>query len=678
LAVALAAITLASATAAVWVGVVNDVPDNGVGLLFVTVVPTALVGALLVSRRPTNPVGWLLVVTGSAFILQALAGNYALAGHYSTTGDLPGAEWAAWTCLWLPLPGLIAFVVALPLYFPDGRLPTPRWRPFARLTLGFLVLVCLLVAFGSPEVGFGPGQPVFDNPAAVAVLRPADSVGRVIVPFLWLAMAVAAVASLVVRYRRALDVERSQIKWLVYAVAITVAGFLADALAAAFAPDLTVITTPIRIALGILIVAAVLIAILRHQLFDIDLLINRSLVYGALTVCVVGGYVLVVGAAGRLFQTGDDIVLPLIATGLIAVAFAPVRGNLQRLVNRLLYGYRNEPYVALALLGRRLEATAAPETVLPAVVATVSDALKLPYVAIEFGNGQEFVTAAEHGSRPAHNAGLVHLTLTHGGDDIGRLTLAGRGNRNNLSAADLRLLDDLVRPIAVAVQAAQLADEVHRSRERLVMAREDERRRVGRDLHDGLGPQLASLTMNIEAARDLIPTNPQLATTLLTGALDQTDAAVHDVRRVAYQLRPPALDALGLVDAIRAHIADIRHPAVRIDAPHPLQSLPAAVEVAAYRITLEALHNVTAHADAQHCTVTLDQQPTSLVVEVVDDGCGVQPGRHVGLGLSSMRERATEIGGTLTITPGPVRGTTVLARLPNNHEHDQPSSPGAA
>ena len=203
----------------------------------------------------------------------------------------------------------------------------------------------------------------------------------------------------------------------------------------AFAPGLAVITTPIRMSLGILIVVAVLIAILRHQLFDIDVLINRSLVYGALTVCVVAGYILVVGAVGTLFQTGDDLAVSLIATGLIAAAFAPARNRLQRLVNRLLYGYRNEPYQALTLLGRRLEATAAPDTVLPAVVTTVSDALKLPYVAIELGDDQVFVTAAEHGTRPSHDTDLLHLTLTQGGDDVGRLTLAARGHRDNLSAS---------------------------------------------------------------------------------------------------------------------------------------------------------------------------------------------------------------------------------------------------
>lgn len=676
-AVAVAAIALGAAAAAIWLAVAYDLPDNGMGLLFATVVPAALVGAFLVSRRPTNPVGWLLVVTGSVFILQALAGNYALAGHDSGAGSLPGAQWAAWACLWLPAPGLIAIVVALPLYFPDGRLPSPRWRPLAWLAVGFLIVVSPLSAFGSPQVGFGPGQPVIDNPAAISILRSADSVGQMIAAFGWLALAVAAVTSLVLRYRRSRDVERLQIKWLMYAVAVTITGFLADALVMALAPSLAVITTPIRMSLGSLIVVAVLIAILRHQLFDIDLLINRSLVYGALTVCVVAGYILVVGAVGTLFLTGDDLAVSLIATGLIAAAFAPVRNHLQRLVNRLLYGYRNEPYQALTLLGRRLEATAAPDTVLPAVVTTVSDALKLPYVAIELGHDQVFVTAAEHGTRPAQDADLLHLTLTHGGDDVGRLTLAARGHRDTLSAADRRLLEDLVRQIAVAVQAVRLASDLQRSRERLVMAREEERRRVGRDLHDGLGPQLASLTMNIEAARDLIPTNPQRAATLLTGVLDQTDTCVHDIRRVAYQLRPPTLDALGLVEAIRAHTADTRHLAVRIDAPPALHPLPAAVEVAAYRITLEALHNITAHADARHCTITLDQRPASLMVEVTDDGCGIQPGHHMGLGLTSMRERAAEIGGTLTVTAAPTGGTTVRVQLPSSQQ-DHTQSPGTA
>lgn len=677
LGVAIAGAVLAAAAAAIGLAVVNDLPESETLLLFVTVVPAALVGALLVSRRPRNIVGWLLVVTGSVFILQALAGNYALAGLAAGTGSLPGGQWAAWACLWLPGPGLIAAVVALPLYFPDGRLPSPRWRPFAWLAAGFLVVVILLTAFANPQVDFGPGQPVIENPAAIGFLRPADAVGRVAAPFLWLVLAVAAVISLVLRYRRSRDVERRQIKWLVYAVAVTVAGFIADALVMALSPELAVITVPIRMSLGVLIVIAVLIAILRHGLLDIDLLINRSLVYGALTGCVVTGYILTVGALGALLQTGDDLAVSLIATGLIAAAFAPLRDRLQRLVNRLLYGYRNDPYQALTLLGRRLEATAAPEIALQAVVDTVSDALKLPYVAIEFSRDQAFVTAAEHGTTPAGRADLQHLTLTHGGEQVGRLTLAGRGHRGDLTTADRRLLDDLVRQIAVAVQAMRLTTDLQRFRERLVMAREEERRRLGRDLHDGLGPQLASMTMKIEAARDLIPTDPHRAAALLTGVLDQTDSAVHDIRRVAYQLRPPTLDALGLVEAVRAHVSETPNLSVRVDAPCALRPLPAAVEVAAYRITLEALHNVTGHARAQHCIVTIRQQPNTLTVEVTDDGCGMPADHHPGLGLSSMRERATEIGGTMTITANPTGGTSVRALLPTIQQGHVQTADGA-
>ena len=171
--------------------------------------------------------------------------------------------------------------------------------------------------------------------------------------------------------------------------------------------------------------------------------------------------------------------------------------------------------------------------------------------------------------------------------------------------------------------------------------------------------------MNVEAARDLIPSDPDRAAALLTGVLDQTDSAVHAIRRVAYQLRPPTLDALGLVEAVRAHAGDMPNLSIRVDAPRALRPLPAAVEVAAYRITLEALHNVTGHAQAQNCTIRIQQQRTTLTVEVTDDGCGIPTDHHVGLGLTSMRERATEIGGTFTITANPTGGTDVLALLPS-------------
>jgi signal transduction histidine kinase len=242
--------------------------------------------------------------------------------------------------------------------------------------------------------------------------------------------------------------------------------------------------------------------------------------------------------------------------------------------------------------------------------------------------------------------------------------LAPRGRRAEFSADDRRVLDDLARRIGAAVHAVRLSIDLQRSREQLVLAAEEERRRIGRDLHDGLGPQLAALTMKAETARDLIDTDPQRAGELMSELLEQTERAVADIRRVAYQLRPPALDALGLLAALRAHAGDHQRVPVQLDLPPELPPLTAAVEMAAYHVALEALHNVANHARASRCTLRIRHESDALHLEITDDGCGIPVDHDAGVGLSSMRERAAELGGSCVWEATPSGGTLVRAVLP--------------
>ncbi|MGZ8803296.1 MAG: GAF domain-containing sensor histidine kinase, partial [Mycobacterium sp.] len=426
---------------------------------------------------------------------------------------------------------------------------------------------------------------------------------------------------------------------------------------------------------------AATIAILRYRLFDIDRVINRTLLYGLLTACVIGIYVVIVGGIGAVVDAQQgDAGLSLLATGVVAVSFGPLRDRLQRSIDRLVYGDRADPYRTLAMLGRRLEESQALDAVLPTVAATVADALRVPYAAVQVSRGPElgpgrFQTAAEHGSMPGPDVTMMEVPLTYGGEQVGRLVLAGRGRSVDLSPADRRVLADLGRQIGIAVQATEverqargLSLDLQQSRERLVLAREEERRRIGRDLHDGLGPQLAGLTMTLEAARDLVRTDPTRAEELLGGLLGQADLAIEDVRRISHQLRPPALDALGLVGALRSHATSQRIP-VTVQAPAYLPGLPAGVEVAAYRIALEAVHNVVTHADATACRVTLriDRSAkgrAAVLIEVNDNGVGIPADLAPGIGLASMAERAEELGGTFVVAKGNDGGTQVQARLP--------------
>jgi signal transduction histidine kinase len=352
-----------------------------------------------------------------------------------------------------------------------------------------------------------------------------------------------------------------------------------------------------------------------------------------------------------------------------------------------MYGERDEPYKVLSRLGRRLEGTLAPEAALTTIVETVAEALKLPYAAILLKRDGEFATAAEHGTPVGEP---VTLPLAHQKETVGRLVVAPRASGEAFTPSDQRLLDDLARQAGVAVHAARLTVDLQRSRERLVTACEEERRRLRRDLHDGLGPTLAGLTFGLDAARNLLAREPEDAETLLAGLKGQTQAAVSDVRRLVYGLRPPALDDLGLVPAIREQAAN--HGLVAdgppggkagekanreasgedelifsVEAPGHLPPLPAAVEVACFRIAQEAMTNVARHARARTCRVRLsldEARNEALKLEVVDDGVGVSGERRAGVGMTSMRERAAELGGTCVVEPGPAGGTRVLARLP--------------
>jgi len=373
----------------------------------------------------------------------------------------------------------------------------------------------------------------------------------------------------------------------------------------------------------LLIPLSIGIAILRYHLFDIDVLINRTLVYGALIVIVTGLYIILVGMVGVLFQSVGNSFLVILATGLIAVLFQPLRQSLQRGINHFMYGERDDPYAVLSRLSQRLEATLAPEAVLPTIVETIAQSLKLPYAGITLNQDGEFRIAAEFGRSQGEP---IRLPLSYQGEPVGELLLAPRAPGDIFTSAERRLLDDLARQAGIAVHAVRLTTDLQRSRERLVTKREEERRRLRRDLHDGLGPQLASLTLKLETARNRLTDDP-LADSLLADLAKRTQDATADIRRLVYGLRPPTLDELGLVSALREGATQYSQQGfngvyVTIDAPEDLPPLPAAVEVAVYRITQEALTNVVRHAEAHICNVRikLDEQTGWLCLEIQDDG----------------------------------------------------------
>lgn len=565
--------------------------------------------------------------------------------------------------------GSVSFGLFLYL-FPDGHF-VPRWARWVALVwISWQLAEQVFPGWASDPKGWQVG---------------AETV-------VWLGLLGSVIYGQVYRYRHASSpVQRQQIKWVVFGITSALAGFLGMSLVLGVS-GADVPTSPGTLVaylvgytfigyLAVLFIpASIGIAVLRYHLFDVDIVINRALVYGTLTVSVALLYVLVAGGLGALLQARGNFIISLLAAGLVAVLFAPLRTRLQRGVNHLMYGERDEPYAVLSRLGSRLESALAPDAVLPTVVRTVREALRLPYAAIELEQNGTFETAATSGD-PVGDS--IRLPLTYGGETVGRLVLGTRMGEEAFTPTDLRLLEDLTHQIGVTVHAMRLTDravrlsvDLQRSRERLVTAREEERRRLRRDLHDGLGPQLATQTMAAEAARDLISTDPRRAEVLLNELIEQTQAAVADVRRLVYELRPPALDALGLLGALRTQAAHQEYGGLRItiDEPERLPPLPAAVEVAAYRIVLEALNNVVRHADARNCAVRLVLDERELCVEVTDDGKGIAEGHGTGIGLSSMRERAAELGGSCTVEALASGGTRVRACLPCEDRTDEPNA----
>jgi len=622
-------------------------------VLPVLITPAAL---LILTHRPRHVVGWLLLTTAFMFALSGFGQQYgvwAIETH-------PGARGGA---LGLWLSGRFAAFLDLTLFlalmlFPSGRTVSPRWRWW--LWFGISVNIAIvLIGFVHP-LPLAPDAPgrvgQLQNPLAL----PGSESSWNVVLGITVALSVIALLggglSVIIRYRRSVGEERAQLRWAAWAlVPLLVASTMGSVLSPGVALVLDAVATT-------LFVVALAVAILRYRLYDIDFVINRTLVYLLLSGCIVAAYVGVVAALGAIFQAKASVVISLVATGLVAAAFSPLRMRLQRSVDRLMYGERDQPYEVLARLGNRLAAATVAEEVLPSVAQTVAEAMRVPYVAVEMASEDGLSTIVAHG-RPVDHA--LRLPLVHHGAQVGDLVVGPRGPNESFSAADRQLLDDLARQAAVAVHAVALTTDLRRSRERIVTAREEERRRLRRDLHDGLGPTLAAIAVRAEAARRALQHDPDRASEALSSIASDAQSAVIEVRRIVQDLRPPALDELGLVGAIRARADHFgEHLIVDVAAPERLDDLPAAVESVAYRIVSEALTNVVRHSSATHAWVDIEEQPHSLVIEVADDGTGVSAGDPVGVGLASMHERAAELGGTCNIAVRTEGGTLVRVVLP--------------
>ena len=496
--------------------------------------------------------------------------------------------------------------------------------------------------------------------------------------FIFIGWTWTALVAQIYRYLKVSDTtERQQAKWVM-------AGFVATQLCFSLLVGSSLLGILARLQVGapglvqliaillgfsaILIPISIGFAILHARLWDIDIIINRTLVYGTLTVIVILIYILTVGALSALFQAQNNILISLIATGLIAVLFQPVHHWLQRVVNRLMFGRRDDPLSILTQLGDVLVKADSPAIILPTYVQIIAQSLKLPYVAVwTRGSENKFKPVAEYGTPLEY---VEKMPLYYHNQPVGLLLMAPRAGENEISRTDKLLLEQIAMQTATAANTVRLSKDLQHSRERLVLTREEERRRIRRDLHDELGPSLASQTFKLDQALDLMAVDQQGVMDILQDLKIHNQELVGDIRRLVYELRPPALDELGLVAALQAHTIQYGNtgamPEIVIEAePDPLPPLPAAVEVAAYRIALEGITNVIRHARAKTCNVKfLIIDDKQLRVTLLDDGIGFDPDSRAGVGMASMRERAQELGGSFDLTDNHTTVTIFTAVLP--------------
>ncbi|MGE5701613.1 MAG: GAF domain-containing sensor histidine kinase [Clostridia bacterium] len=594
------------------------------------------IAAIIYWKKSRDPFAWFVsiaLMTGTVPRIQAAVEAF------------PSLDWLYTAMTFIASSYLVFFYV-----FPNGRF-APHWTKY----------VTMLWVFFSIGRTFLKGSWIdpFTWP-------PLWNFGG------WIVFHIIALAAQIIRYRvYATAEEKQQIKWFVYGLASMVMGIVLESILVNTPHLLESGTTDVVLKMiltglatigTIMVPVSIGVAIQRYRLWDIDHVINRTLVYASTSIGIIGIYVLIVVGFGVLFQSQGSFLVSLVATGIIAAVVNPMRNLLQRAIDRIMYGERDRPYVVLTRLGQRLESLFASQDVLHVVVETLAQTLKLPYVAVSIKADREEIVAV-FGQRVEP---VLRVPLIYQSEHVGQLLLSPRASDEVFPLHERKLLAEIARQVGIAVHNVQLTTDLQRARERLVTAREEERRRLRRDLHDSLGPELASLSMLTAAAQNLLTNRPEDVQDILAQMNQKLTSVIGDIRQIVYALRPPVLDELGLAYAIREQADTINRPdgqlRIVVDGPDQLPVLPAAVEVAAYRIVQEAITNVVRHAGARQCHIRF-QVDEALHLEVKDDGVGWTEKRK-GVGLNSMKERAEELRGTFQINNHQDGGTMVYVRLP--------------
>ena len=527
--------------------------------------------------------------------------------------------------------------------FPDGRF-RPKW----------LLYPAIIGLVGNIGIYFLPDS--FIDPTTWPI--PIRS-------GIWLSLHALAIYSQIHRYRHAQTKQlKRQMRWF----AVSLSGFILSVLSLLifsifgengflklfmwFVYYLALLFMPFSIG----------IAILEQRQRHLSVVFSRTIVYSFVTLMVMGVYVLIVGSLGFLLNDQNNIFISLLATGIVAIFFQPLRTKIQHSVNTLVYGDREDPYKILSSLTQRLELTMTNSSVLLTVVEEVAKALKLPFAAIDIEMEGQFERYATFGEEVQVRS---EFPLTLNGERIGILLVGARSLQETMPPDKVYLLTDLLRQVTMAVQTVRILSELKRSRIKLVSFREEERRRLRRDLHDGLGASLASISLKMDTLVYQNDVDLVLKNRLIEFQEDLR-SAIAGIRQLVYNLRPPALDELGLIFALDelCRQYDGSSLKVSLEASEIDFPLHAAIEVAAYRIVQEAVTNAGKHSKGSTCKVTLGLEDSHVMIRIIDDGVGLPTNRKNGIGLHSMRERAVEVDGQFLIKNGHDKGLMIEARLP--------------
>ena len=634
-----------------------------------TVVIASTVGWLIAVRRPRNPIGWLMLTTAITGVTQSLPNLYAGYALYVHPG-LPGADWFLWVgqITWLLLFGQL--LVLIPMLFPDGRLLSRRW--LAPIALYGLITLLFFVASFDPA-SIAPVR----NPVGI---RQLSGIGSVFSswPFvvLFLIAIGSGLVSLVVRYRRGREDEQTQLKWLLAAV-----GFLFLVVVINFTIQPISAFPLLPIGAGLLPIA-IGIAILRYRLYDIDLIINKALVYGGLAAVITAAYLLIVIGVGAFVGSKNQLVLSVVTTLIVGLTFHPLRERTQRLANRLVYGKRSSPYETLSEFSEHLSQTFSQEDILDRMSRILAQATGAERGEVWVRSGGRLLLASSspalNGNRPAElpmaDGALPTMErdqvvpVTHQGELLGALAVIKKRGET-MNAVEQKLVTDLAAQAGLVLKNVGLnrelmarLDDLRASRQRLIAAQDDERRRLERNLHDGAQQHLVALKVNLSLAESAAEPESKVRG-MLSQLKADADEALTTMRELARGIYPPLLASDGLGAALRAQV---RRTPIPVDLE--VAEMPRSrreVEGAVYFCCLEALQNASKYAQASNIRLRVWVEESTLVFSVEDNGKGFNPAEvRDAHGIENMRDRLEALGGALRLRSEPGHGTVVEGRLP--------------